>query len=74
MGLPSNSIPSRTKEHSLPQNIAVPVMRLNTTAYEALEKQLGLPIPTTTTTDIQAGYLLGVQHVLVLLRKGYVVS
>jgi len=49
-------------------------MRLNTTAYEALEKQLGLPVPSVTTTDIQAGYMLGVQHVLVLLRKGFVVS
>lgn len=50
------------------------VHRLTKEAYEALEKNLGPIKPTTTTTPIEAGYTLGVQHVLLLLRQGFVIG
>lgn len=49
-------------------------MRLETSQYEALEKTLTGPTVTTATTELQAGYQLGVQDVLRKLRAGYVVG
>ena len=49
----------------------VQVHRLSKEAYEALEKLCGPIKPTTTTTPIEAGYALGVQHVLKMIREGY---
>lgn len=47
--------------------------RLSPEVMRDLEAKLGnLTIVTTTTTDLQAGYALGVQRVLQLLREGYV--
>lgn len=40
--------------------------------YMALEQKLRVAPPQTNTTDIQAGYLLGVEHVLRILRDGWV--
>lgn len=50
------------------------VHRLSKEAYESLEKQLGPIKPTSTTTPIEAGYNLGVQHVLKLIREGYTIG
>ncbi|APU00309.1 hypothetical protein HOR55_gp22 [Ralstonia phage RS-PII-1] len=52
----------------------VEVTRLTEEQYESLEKQLAPPTVTQVTTDLQAGYQLGVQEVLRKLRSGYVVS
>ncbi len=41
--------------------------------YEALEKQLTPPVVTNNTTDLLAGYQLGVQDVLKKLRSGFVI-
>lgn len=49
-------------------------VRLSEDQYEALERQLTGPTVTTATTELQAGYQLGVQDVLRKLRAGYVVG
>lgn len=48
------------------------VVRLDPGLYRALEKQLTSPVVTHQTTELQAGYQLGVQSVLKCLREGYV--
>lgn len=48
--------------------------RLNKEQYDQLVRQLPKPIPSENTTDIQAGYLLGIQFVLDKLREGYVIE
>lgn len=48
------------------------VVVLTRAQYEKLENQLPAPVPSSNTTDIQAGYQLGIQHVLKLLRQGFV--
>ncbi len=50
------------------------VTRLEPEVYAALEGKVPPPNVTTTTTELMAGYQLGVQTVLKLLRDGYVVS
>lgn len=50
------------------------VVRLAPDVYRALEKQLSPPIVTSQTTELLAGYQLGVQQVLKLLREGYAVT
>ncbi|MDO3559438.1 hypothetical protein ACPPTR_08885 [Ralstonia pseudosolanacearum] len=50
------------------------VTRLTPEVYAALEEKVPPPNVTTTTTELLAGYQLGVQVVLKLLREGYVVS
>lgn len=49
------------------------VVILNKDIYKKLEEQLPAPAPSGTTTDIQAGYLLGVQYVLKKLREGFMI-
>lgn len=48
------------------------VIVLNAAQYKALEDKLVGPCVNNNTTDLQAGYMLGVQAVLKLLREGYV--
>jgi hypothetical protein len=48
--------------------------RLTKEVYEDLEKKLPAPSVQRDTTDLQAGFQLGIQHVLKLLREGYVVG
>jgi hypothetical protein len=48
--------------------------RLTKEVYEDLEKKLPAPAVQRDTTDLQAGFQLGIQHVLKLLREGYVVG
>lgn len=48
--------------------------RLNEVAYQALEKAVMAEVLVSSqTTDIQAGYQLGIQKVLKALRDGFVV-
>lgn len=56
-----------------PEPKVTEVVILNKDIYKKLEEQLPAPAPTGTTTDIQAGYLLGVQYVLKKLREGFVI-
>jgi hypothetical protein len=42
--------------------------------YEALEKELQQAFVGKETTELQAGFQLGIQHVLYKLRAGYVVG
>lgn len=50
------------------------VLRLDRDTYAALAAQFGAPIVTDKTTEIQAGYQLGVQAVLTALRQGFVIG
>lgn len=50
------------------------VIRLNQEMYNALEREVNpFPMVTQHTTDIQAGFQLGIQRVLAVLRSGFVV-
>lgn len=42
--------------------------------YQSLEKQLQSPTVSVNTTEIMAGYQLGIQSVLKMLREGWVVK
>lgn len=48
--------------------------RLTTEVYQDLERKVGQVMVTRETTDLQAGFQLGVQSVLKLLREGYVIG
>jgi TolB-like protein len=50
------------------------VIRLTADMMAELEKQLPPPVVTSQTTDLLAGYQLGVQAVLQKLRAGYVID
>ena len=50
------------------------VYRFNADSLVALEKQFPGALVNAQTTDIQAGYLLGVQAVLSALRNGFTVA
>lgn len=50
------------------------ITRLEPDVYAELEAKVPPPNVTTATTELMAGYQLGVQVVLRLLREGYVVS
>jgi hypothetical protein len=65
-------LPDGFSSSNLDTRIEVAV--LTAVQYEKLEKQLAPPAVTTNTTDLLAGYQLGVQDVLRKLRQGYVVS
>ena len=48
--------------------------RLTREVYEDLERKVGRVLVTRETTELQAGYQLGVQAVMQMLREGYVVG
>lgn len=49
-------------------------IRLSKDELQALQRKLPRPAVTDQTTDLQAGYLLGIQHVIEVLRDGWVVG
>jgi len=49
-------------------------VRLDADQYRQLERQLPPPSVTNSTSDLMAGYQLGVQAVLKALREGYTVG
>lgn len=55
-----------------PTQAVVERTRLREDQYQSLEKRMVPPMVSTTTTDLQAGYALGVQAVLKELRDGFV--
>lgn len=50
------------------------IQRLDSDSYAALASKFGPPLVTDKTTDLQAGYQLGVQAVLEALRQGFVIG
>lgn len=48
--------------------------RLTPEVYADLERKLPAPFVARDTTELQAAFNLGVQHVLKLLREGYVIG
>ena len=55
----------------MPEQKIETVVRLVPAVYASLEKQLPKPVVTDNTSALQAGYQLGVQAVLKLLREGF---
>ena len=56
------------------RNDPVLLNRLTDAQYEAFEKKAhAVTIVNSTTTELQAGYQLGVQHALKVLREGWAV-
>lgn len=51
----------------------VVVHRLTQEVYKHLEGQMPAPFVNQQTTDVQAGFALGIQYVLKQLREGFVV-
>lgn len=48
------------------------ISKLTPEMYRHLCKQLeAVPVVSSTTTDLQAGYLLGIQRVLAVIRDGF---
>jgi len=56
------------------QTTAQAFIRLDPDQYRALERQLPPPSVTNSTSELMAGYQLGVQAVLKALREGYTVG
>lgn len=52
----------------------VTVHRLSEAAYDELVKKLPRPVVSNDTSAHNAGFLLGIQHVLQFLREGYVIQ
>lgn len=50
------------------------IVRLDPDMLRRLEEGLPKPLVNSTTTELMAGYALGVQAVLQKLREGYVIS
>ncbi|NUX98775.1 hypothetical protein [Paraburkholderia youngii] len=50
------------------------IYRLDAEVLKRLEEQLPKPLVNSTTTELMAGYALGVQAVLQKLREGYTVG
>lgn len=50
------------------------IHRLSPEAYRQLEQQVQAPFVTDKTTDTQAGFQLGIQYILKLLRDGFVIG
>ena len=69
--IPASPVVVDTSPTELP---TVSYHRLSMDAYTALEGILTRPVPSATTSDIQAGFMLGIQHTLNLLRTGFVVG
>jgi Cu/Ag efflux pump CusA len=49
------------------------IIRLQPDVYKQLEDSLPAPVISTTTTDQQVSFALGIQYVLKKLREGFVV-
>jgi len=50
------------------------IVRLDPTQYRQMEKALPPPSVTNATTELMAGYQLGVQAVLKTLREGFTIG
>lgn len=62
--------PQRPKR---PQTAEQTIWRLDPRVYAELEKKIGSPpVVGPSTTELEAGYKLGVQYVLKILRDGFV--
>ena len=50
------------------------IVRLSPDVYKQLERDLPVPLVSQTTTELQAGFNLGIQYVLKKLRDGYTIQ
>ena len=65
--------PEGTTQDTTPVTI-IQYHRLSREAYQELEKLLAAPQVNNLTTDIQAGWLLGIQQALKVVRDGFAVN
>lgn len=63
-----------TPHHNDVESVVVEVTRMRPDVLERLERECAPPYVSPATTDIMAGYMLGVQAVLQKLRNGYAVD
>lgn len=63
--------PGNSNTRPTAQTVVTDIYRLTPDVYAKLEKQCGSPAVTSTTSELEAGYKLGVQQVLKLLREGF---
>ena len=63
-----------TEVNTVNNYVDTPVVRMEFEVYKHLEKQCSNMLVTSTTSDIEAGYKLGVASVLEKLRVGYVIE
>ncbi len=54
--------------------VDMPMARLEMPVYQQLERTCGNTLVVSTTTELEAGYKLGVASVLEKLRNGYVID
>ena len=59
--------------HREPEKVVEQVLNMNEAAYNQLVSAVEPPVVSATTTAQQTGYLLGIQRVLQVIRKRYVI-
>lgn len=65
------NIPENTQEDIPRETQVVPYHVMSPQMYEALEAQCSAPNVNHQTTDQQVAFLLGIQHVLQIIRRGF---
>lgn len=63
---------TRTAPAPVPEPLTEVFSRMNYEVYEYFERTVSNTSVASSTTDLEAGFKLGVQHVLAKLRNGYV--
>lgn len=61
-------------QNSIVNTVTVNITRLEPDVYNELEKKVSNILVSSTTTELEAGYKLGIQHVLKVLRDGYAIQ
>lgn len=61
-----------SSSESVPEPVTEIFSRMNYEVYEYFERTVSNTSVASSTTDLEAGFKLGVQHVLAKLRNGYV--
>lgn len=56
----------------MPEQKITEATRLRPDVYDSLARRMPKPVVTEQTTELQAGFQLGVQYVLTALREGFV--
>lgn len=72
IGLERELEAARTSPAPVPEPLTEVFSRMNYEVYEYFERTVSNTSVASSTTDLEAGFKLGVQHVLAKLRNGYV--
>ncbi len=60
--------------NTVSNTVTTVITRLEPDVYNELEKKVSNILVSSTTTELEAGYKLGIQHVLKVLRDGYAIQ